>query len=98
MDRQQAILRCTFIGEIGEATAIDNCDVDIEITNNAPLTFSLGETIVTWTAIDDYGNQSTCTQVVEVTNTEPTISSLSTFDISNSNQYWSHTLYRNHGY
>ncbi len=34
----------------------DNCDDDILITNDAPETFPIGETTVTWTMTDDAGN------------------------------------------
>jgi hypothetical protein len=34
----------------------DNCDDDILITNDAPATFPLGETTVTWTMTDNAGN------------------------------------------
>jgi hypothetical protein len=36
------------------------------ITNNAPTTYPVGNTTVTWTATDYAGNTSTCTQVVSV--------------------------------
>ncbi|MBK7175102.1 MAG: HYR domain-containing protein [Bacteroidales bacterium] len=56
----------TYIGAIGNAIATDNCDSDITITNNAPISFPLGNTIVTWTATDDCGNSTTCDQTVSV--------------------------------
>lgn len=40
------------------------------ITNNAPPTFGLGDTVVTWTATDASGNTTTCTQTVTVNDTE----------------------------
>ncbi|RYF32195.1 MAG: HYR domain-containing protein [Cytophagaceae bacterium] len=47
----------------------------ITITNDAPATFPLGTTVVTWTATDASGNTSTCTQTVIVKDaTQPTIS------------------------
>jgi len=42
---------------------------DVKITNDAPLTFSLGETIVTWTATDQDGNFVTTTQIITVVDT-----------------------------
>jgi len=58
---------------IGEATATDTIKVN-SITNNAPQTFSLGETTVTWTAIDSFGNVATADQTISVVDTTvPTI-------------------------
>jgi sugar lactone lactonase YvrE len=58
---------------IGKAEATDAIGVDT-ITNDAPETFPLGETIVTWTATDTVGNTSTATQTVTVLDTtSPTI-------------------------
>jgi hypothetical protein len=56
---------------IGQATATDICDADVEITNNAPApaVFPLGDTTVTWTATDDSGNATTATQTVTVVDT-----------------------------
>ena len=53
---------------IGQATATDVIKVD-SITNNAPETFYLGETIVTWTAIDSFGNIVTANQTISVIDT-----------------------------
>ena len=47
------------------ATATDNCGV-ASITSNAPTCFPLGQTTVTWTAADNNGNSSTCSQIVTV--------------------------------
>jgi Ca2+-binding RTX toxin-like protein len=51
---------------VGTATAIDLTDSLPQITNNAPSTFPLGDTIVTWTAVDKYGNSFNETQTVTV--------------------------------
>jgi hypothetical protein len=67
---------CTYVGAIGSATATDNCSSsgNIEITNNAPASFGLGQTIVTWTAKDECNNINTCNQTVTITDDElPTI-------------------------
>ncbi|MEK6966561.1 MAG: HYR domain-containing protein, partial [Thermoproteota archaeon] len=53
---------------IGEATATDVIKVD-SITNNAPEAFYLGETTVTWTAIDSFGNMVTANQTISVIDT-----------------------------
>jgi hypothetical protein len=51
---------------IGQATATDAFTVTI--TNDAPATFPVGNTTVTWTATDANGNSATATQLVTVTN------------------------------
>ncbi|HEX6915393.1 MAG TPA: HYR domain-containing protein, partial [Chitinophagaceae bacterium] len=55
---------------LGNATATDNVAVTT-LTNNAPLQFSVGETLVTWTAADAAGNIGTAVQKVTVTDAEP---------------------------
>ena len=65
--------QCSSTVNIGNAMATDNCGI-ASITNNAPATFPVGTTIVTWTAFDVNGNSATCTQNVIITDTEnPTI-------------------------
>ena len=50
---------------IGTATAVDACGgTAVTITNDAPTIFPLGETIVTWTATDAFGNAGIATQKV----------------------------------
>jgi hypothetical protein len=50
---------------IGTATAEDACGgTAMTVTNDAPATFSLGETTVTWTSTDAEGNVITATQMV----------------------------------
>ncbi|WP_148871268.1 Ig-like domain-containing protein, partial [Tenacibaculum adriaticum] len=58
---------CTASGvSLGAApTGTDNCGVPT-ITNDAPATFPIGDTTVTWTSTDAAGNTATCTQVVTV--------------------------------
>jgi len=53
---------------IGAATATDIIGIQ-SITSDAPLAFPLGDTIVTWTAIDTHGNSATITQKVTVVDT-----------------------------
>ncbi|MEZ4939657.1 MAG: HYR domain-containing protein [Saprospiraceae bacterium] len=48
--------------------------VGLALTNNAPSTYPIGNTTVTWTATDAAGNTETCQQTVTVTDNElPTI-------------------------
>ena len=50
---------------IGKATAVDACGgSEVTITNDAPATFPLGDTTVTWTATDAAGNAVAGTQRV----------------------------------
>ena len=65
---------CTAINvSLGSATTSDNCSVG-SITSDAPTSFDIGETTVTWTVTDESGNSSTDTQTVVVTdNSNPTV-------------------------
>jgi hypothetical protein len=54
---------------IGTATATDACDASVSLSNNAPATFPLGSTTVTWTGRDDSNNAGTDTQLVTVVDT-----------------------------
>lgn len=56
--------------EIGTATATDNVGV-VLISSDAPAAFSVGDTIVTWTAADAAGNTASATQRVSVVDTTP---------------------------
>ncbi|MBK9401485.1 MAG: choice-of-anchor D domain-containing protein [Bacteroidetes bacterium] len=59
---------CTYNGSIGTATATDNCPI-VTVTGPVPAgPYSLGTTVVTWTATDAAGLTATCTQTVTVTN------------------------------
>ena len=51
---------------LGAASATDNCDNNVTITNNALASFPLGTTVVEWVATDDAGNSASCTQNVTV--------------------------------
>ncbi|MEJ6599558.1 MAG: gliding motility-associated C-terminal domain-containing protein, partial [Crocinitomicaceae bacterium] len=66
---------CEALGvNIGAAVATDNCNTGLVVTNDAPVVYPIGLTIVTWTATDAYGNASTATQDVNVYDTVlPTI-------------------------
>jgi hypothetical protein len=57
---------CTVtLPNLGNPEVSDNCSV-ASLTNNAPLVFQLGETLVVWTATDAAGNVSTAMQLVIV--------------------------------
>ena len=51
--------------DIGTATATDIFPI-ASITSDAPLTFPLGDTIVTWTAVDENGNSADTIQTVTI--------------------------------
>ena len=51
---------------IGQATSTDLIDDAPVISNDAPATYPLGETIVTWSSVDVFGNSVESTQIVEV--------------------------------
>jgi uncharacterized delta-60 repeat protein len=65
---------CTATGvALGNAVTADNCSVS-SVTNNAPATFPIGNTTVTWTVKDASNNTATATQIVTVKDaTLPTI-------------------------
>jgi len=52
--------------EIGEAQAHDLAGSALTITNDAPDTFPLGDTIVTWNVSDELGNSASSQQVISV--------------------------------
>src|SRR5690606_41669630 len=60
---------------------------DLEVTNNAPETFPIGQTIVTYTAVDAAGNTGTATQTVTVVDeTAPVVTAPATSQVaSNAN-------------
>ncbi|MDQ6527943.1 gliding motility-associated C-terminal domain-containing protein [Flavobacterium sp. LHD-85] len=58
---------CTATGvALGSPVVSDNCSGTITVTNDAPSSFPVGNTTVTWTATDAGGNTETCTQIVKV--------------------------------
>ena len=56
---------------LGDATALDSCDPNPAISNDAPALFDLGDTDVTWTATDNDGNQASAVQTVTIVDTTP---------------------------
>jgi hypothetical protein len=60
---------CTVTGlSLGNASSSDNCSVS-SVSNDAPSTFNLGTTTVTWTVVDGSGNKNTATQIITVKDT-----------------------------
>jgi len=58
--------KCIATGlNIGTPITADNCSVE-SVTNNAPVAFPIGNTLVIWTVTDKNGNKATCTQTVNV--------------------------------
>ncbi len=55
----------------GPVAARDNCDATVAVASNAPATFPLGMTTVTFTARDQTGNAATTSALVEVVDTTP---------------------------
>jgi len=52
--------------EIGDAQAYDLAGSVLTITNDAPNTFPLGDTVVTWSVSDELGNSVSSQQVISV--------------------------------
>ncbi|MFA7274864.1 MAG: gliding motility-associated C-terminal domain-containing protein, partial [Crocinitomicaceae bacterium] len=74
---------CQAIGVvIGTVNAVDNCTISL-ITNDAPMIYPLGVTVVTWAVFDNAGNVTTVTQNVEVVDNEaPTITLPANVEVS----------------
>jgi len=61
---------CTASGvDLGTPTNDDLCGI-VTLSNDAPANFPIGDTTVTWTATDEAGNSTSCTQTVTVTDDE----------------------------
>ncbi|MBM3896588.1 MAG: HYR domain-containing protein, partial [Thaumarchaeota archaeon] len=54
--------------ELGEAIVVDNGKI-ISITNDAPTSFSIGDTTITWMTSDEAGNIATATQKISIVDT-----------------------------
>jgi len=55
--------------DLGTPTTADNCTV-ASVSNDAPIQFPKGDTVVTWTVTDTSGNTATCAQTVTVVDGE----------------------------
>ncbi|WP_423126834.1 gliding motility-associated C-terminal domain-containing protein [Gaoshiqia sp. Z1-71] len=53
---------------LGTPVVSDNLNLpgDIQVHNDAPESFPIGTTVITWTAVDEAGNTATCTQTIIV--------------------------------
>ncbi|MGH1384861.1 LamG-like jellyroll fold domain-containing protein [Kordia sp.] len=51
--------------DLGTPVTSDNCGI-ASITNDAPATFPVGDTTVTWTVTDNAGNTAMCSQLVTI--------------------------------
>jgi hypothetical protein len=52
-----------------EAVVTDICDADVDLVDDAPAVFPLGDTVVTFTATDDSGNSTSGSMTVTVVDT-----------------------------
>ena len=77
---------CTATGVVlGTTVTADNCSV-ASVTNDAPATFPLGTTTVTWTVTDGSGNIRTAIQTVRVNdNVNPTITAPANVTVASNN-------------
>jgi hypothetical protein len=58
---------------LSSARASDTCDPRVLVTSDAPQSFTMGDTTVTWTARDFSGNAVTASRVVHVVDTTPPV-------------------------
>ncbi|WP_157832447.1 HYR domain-containing protein, partial [Candidatus Nitrosotenuis chungbukensis] len=56
----------TTLVTVGTPSVTDLTDITPKVTNDAPESFPLGKTTITWTAVDSFGNEISQTQTVEV--------------------------------
>jgi large repetitive protein len=71
------------IADLGSPSTDDNCGVQ-SVVNDAPSTFPVGVTTVTWTVTDINSNTATATQLVTVTDDEdPSITAPAAVEVSN---------------
>lgn len=63
---------CLFVGDLPVPEVFDDCTASesIELTSDAPDALVLGETVVTWTAVDAGGNRAMCAVNVTVEDRE----------------------------
>jgi hypothetical protein len=61
---------CGAVVELAQPMAEDGCHAEVVVFNNAPTVFGVGETVVTWTALDPSGHSATCEVKVTVEDKE----------------------------
>jgi gliding motility-associated-like protein len=72
---------CTASGiSLGVPVTADNCTV-AGVTNDAPATYPLGITTVTWTVTDASGNSATAAQTVTINDTEAPVARCKTITV-----------------
>jgi gliding motility-associated-like protein len=70
---------------LGTPVVTDNCTIAY-VSNNAPYTFAIGTTVVTWTALDASGNVATANQTITIVDTiAPTITVPATVTVAANN-------------
>ncbi len=72
---RQAI-ECNFGGvgvDFGQPSVSDACGRPVEVSSDAPETYEVGPTVVTYTATDSEGNSAACTTTVIVEDTTPPV-------------------------
>jgi len=57
---------CEQCLELGEAKAFDACGGEVTVVNDAPERFPVGDHVVTWRAVDRFGNETVKKQSVSV--------------------------------
>lgn len=67
--------------DLGSVTAVDLVDGTVDVTNDAPAAFPLGNTVVTYTSADSHSNIATATQTVTVVDTTPPVFTVLPVDI-----------------
>jgi gliding motility-associated-like protein len=71
---------CTWVGTLVKPKTADNCSV-FSVESNAPVSFPIGNTTVTWTVTDSSGLTATATQTVTVNDIEKPIAKASDITI-----------------
>ena len=74
---------CLVAYTVPDVVAIDGCDADVLVTNNSPGNFPVGETLVTYTATDNCGNETECSFTVTVTDNSDLVVSCATDTVLN---------------
>ena len=65
--------------DIGLATAFDLVSLELPVTHDAPASFPVGRTVVTWSAVDSVGNIGFARQTIQIVDTTPPVISFDLF-------------------